>query len=370
MIVSHAAVVDVNQKVFAEMGRRHDVSIVTPAHWRHEYSRDLFPPMRLASFEGSLVGRAVVRAGSVPLHAYVGRLRPLLRDVNPDMCYVEEEPYSLAAFQWVRAAAITRTPAAFYSAQNIAKRYPAPFEAGRRYVYSRAAAAIAVTDEVRDVLRATGFRRSVATVPLAVDTAVFTPEGSKGVRAGRTDEAFMVGFLGRLVPEKGIDVLLTALGRLRAQGVRLLCIGSGPMAARCRSTDGVTVAEGVAHRDVPRHLRTIDVLALPSRTTPRWKEQFGRAMIEAMACGIPVIGSDSGHIPRVLGPAGCGVIVPEGDAVALAGAVQTLMQDAALREQMGRRGRETAVRSYSLAAVALNLETALTDVVRAHRRAS
>ena len=67
--------------------------------------------------------------------------------------------------------------------------------------------------------------------------------------------------------------------------------------------------------EVPAVLRALDVLVLPSLTTPSWKEQFGRVLQEAMACAIPVVGSDSGEIPHVIGDAG--LVTPEGDAAAL-----------------------------------------------------
>ena len=51
-------------------------------------------------------------------------------------------------------------------------------------------------------------------------------------------------------------------------------------------------------------MRKLHALVLPSRTTPRWKEQFGRVLIEAMACGVPPVGSDSGEIPHVIDDAG------------------------------------------------------------------
>jgi glycosyltransferase involved in cell wall biosynthesis len=94
----------------------------------------------------------------------------------------------------------------------------------------------------------------------------------------------------------------------------------------------------------------MDLLAAPSLTTPQWREQFGRMLVEAMACGVPVVGSDSGEIPHVLGAAG--LVVPEGDADALAGALGTLLADPSLRARLAAAGRARAQAEFALPRVA------------------
>jgi glycosyltransferase involved in cell wall biosynthesis len=101
---------------------------------------------------------------------------------------------------------------------------------------------------------------------------------------------------------------------------------------------------------MPDFYRSVDVLVLPSRTTPRWKEQFGRVLVEAMACETPVIGSDSGEIPYVIGRDG--LIFPEDDIDALAAHLRSLQEDAALRRELGRRGRQRVLANYTQARIA------------------
>jgi glycosyltransferase involved in cell wall biosynthesis len=103
----------------------------------------------------------------------------------------------------------------------------------------------------------------------------------------------------------------------------------------------------------------MDVLVLPSRTTPRWAEQFGRVLVEAQSCGIPVIGSDSGEIPWVIQVTGGGVIFPEGDDEALAGELILLRDDVEKRLALGERGRERARALFSVRAVADKMENLL-----------
>jgi glycosyltransferase involved in cell wall biosynthesis len=134
--------------------------------------------------------------------------------------------------------------------------------------------------------------------------------------------------------------------------VHLLLLGSGPLEAEIRQRfdhDGgakqLTIVNSVPHAEVGHYLNGMDVLVLPSLTTTFWKEQFGHVLIEAFACETPVVGSSSAEIPNVIGDAG--LIVPEGNAEALCGALTRLADDASLRADLGRRGRERALARYT-----------------------
>ncbi len=105
---------------------------------------------------------------------------------------------------------------------------------------------------------------------------------------------------------------------------------------------GLSLRQQSLPDDVPRALAEIDTLAAPSLTQPHWKEQFGRVLIEAMACGVPVVGSDSGEIPQVVGDAG--LIVPEGDVAALRAALLHLAEDSSLCERLAHAGRARVLR--------------------------
>jgi glycosyltransferase involved in cell wall biosynthesis len=112
----------------------------------------------------------------------------------------------------------------------------------------------------------------------------------------------------------------------------------------------VAIETTVPHEDVPRWLNAMDVLCAPSLTTPRWREQFGRMLIEAFACGVPVIASDSGEIPYVVGDAG--LIVAERDAAAWTRALERVCADPSLRGDLSARGRRRAVSLYDWSVVA------------------
>jgi glycosyltransferase involved in cell wall biosynthesis len=101
---------------------------------------------------------------------------------------------------------------------------------------------------------------------------------------------------------------------------------------------------------VPRYLNAMDVLCAPSCTTPRWREQFGRMLVEAFACGVPVIGSDSGEIPHVLGDAG--LVAREGDEAAWGRALAGLLESPARRGELAVRGMERARARFAWPVVA------------------
>jgi len=165
---------------------------------------------------------------------------------------------------------------------------------------------------------------------------------------------FVIGYLGRLVPQKGLLDLVEALPLLPAH-LRVRLIGDGVQKPQLLAR----AAElGVGDRlelvpwtnDVPAELRRLDALALPSHTTRGWKEQFGRVLIEAMSCGVPVVGSSSGEIPKVIGDAG--LIYPEGDVCVLAATLGRLAERPALHADLARRGRARVLERYTQAALA------------------
>jgi glycosyltransferase involved in cell wall biosynthesis len=185
-------------------------------------------------------------------------------------------------------------------------------------------------------------------IPPGVDVVRFRPDDAARRRLldrlGWADGDRVVGFLGRFVPEKGIATLLEALRTVRPPW-RALFVGGGPMEDSLRRFAAehpgrVHVQTGVGHDEVPIWLNAMTILCAPSRTTPGWREQFGRMLIEAMACGVPVVASDSGEMPSVVGDAGA--IVAEQDVPAWTAAIDRLLGDDVMRRGYAARGIERA----------------------------
>jgi glycosyltransferase involved in cell wall biosynthesis len=290
------------------------------------------------------------------------KLAATLATVRPDVIDIWEEPWSLLSAQICRLRDRLLPAAKIISEteQNIAKRLPPPFEAIRRFTLGRADFLIGRNAEAIQVARSKGFRGPAAVVGNGVDTELFSPAPEGPAELPRARGAFRIGYAGRLVREKGLDVLLEAVGSLPAPR-SLVLSGEGPFLEKMNRAPFVQWAGTVPREELPAFYRGLDALVLPSHTTSRWKEQFGRVLVEAQACGIPVVGSSSGAIPEVIGDAG--LVFPEGNAAYLAVALQRLRADASLRRTLACKGRERACVHYGWNAIAAQMRQVYLSVL-------
>ena len=224
---------------------------------------------------------------------------------------------------------------------------------------ARADGWIAGGELVYEAMVRKGFPRATGRViTLGVDMDRFQPlpAGDRDhVRRSLGLSGPVIGFTGRLVKAKGLDLLMAALPGVR-EAWSLLVLGSGPYqgliehwAARRGLKDRVRILLAT-HDEVPRYLGAMDLLVAPSQTTPSWKEQFGRMVIEAFACGVPVVGSDSGEIPRVIGDAG--MVVGESDVSGWTKAIDQLLRASETRTRLAERGLERCRANYSVERIA------------------
>ncbi len=196
-------------------------------------------------------------------------------------------------------------------------------------------------------------QRPLFVTPFGVDTAVFVrPENTKSAR--HVDHPnWVIGTSKGLAGVYGIDVLLHAFALLPERApdgrpLRLRLLANGPQAAEFR-TLGATLGlqqridfvGGISHADMPTALQTFDLFVAPSR-----QESFGVSVLEAAACQLPVVASDTGGLPEVVQHGVTGLLVPPGDVQALAGALLHLVQAPALCLSMGAAGRRLVLDHY------------------------
>jgi len=340
-----------------------ELCVLIPNRWRHygcwrqpAIGEDVRSVCRVEPVAFPWVGPA-----QFYLHWYRG-LASLLKSFRPDVIDLWEEPWGLVSAQAVRLRNkfVPATRIISETEQNICKQLPFPFEQFRRYTLKHADFAVARSQEAAEVLRSKGYAGEVEVVPNGVDVELFRPMNRSECRSAIGAIGFQVGYVGRLVEEKGLSDLVESL-KWCDQSVQLLFVGAGPakralevQAARQGCAGRVRFLESRPLEQLPEVMNGLDCLVLPSRTTDRWKEQFGRVLIEAGACGVPVVGSDSGAISSVIGDAG--LVVPERNPRELAAAIEMLRVDADLRTRMGQAGRRQAVEQYSWQRVAERME--------------
>jgi glycosyltransferase involved in cell wall biosynthesis len=358
-----------------------DLHLLTPKRWMHYGKwRDAEAPLS-PKFQTTIAPVRFGWAGPAQyfLHYYPSLPR-LLKTFQPDIIDLWEEPWGLVSAHACRLRNKLLPQAKIISEteQNINKVLPFPFEGFRRYTLRHADYAVGRNREAIDVIRSKGYAGPAEVVPNAVDTTLFRPldraqcraeigrqiaaiENQKSSTATAIENAFLIGYAGRLVEEKGLMDALDALPNSPPQA-HLLLLGSGPQQEALRQRAAELHLESRVHflparplEQLAAFMNALDVFILPSRTTARWKEQFGRVIIEAHACGTPVIGSDSGAIPDVIADAG--LVVPEKNLQAAAEAICKLAVAPELARQLGLKGMENARNYFTWQRVAERMAT-------------
>lgn len=306
------------------------VTLIVPQFWEERDSAPIVPDDRIQVIE-----LPIKRPGDVNRHRHVSssKVHQVIRDLEPDLLDLHEEPYSLVTHQWLRKAP-SSLPVVMYTAQNLDKRFPPPFAQWERQALRRASGMYPCSRQAASVARGKGHGGLIRVLPLGIDPEFFYP-GTQNL----DDPVITLGFVGRLVREKGVMDAVHVLHALRkARPARLLIVGSGPMEAEARALvhslgeqDAVQFLPWCHATELASLYRQMHLLLAPSRSTATWVEQFGRMLVEAQACGAVVAGYASGAIPEVAGAASA--LVSEGDLRALSTAVQDILEDVATFER-------------------------------------
>ncbi|MFN8534883.1 MAG: glycosyltransferase family 4 protein [Dehalococcoidia bacterium] len=325
-----------------------DLTLVVPPYWRFGKRRDPLEPGHDRGYR-TIVMNPILN-GNHHLHLYP-RIGRVLDELRPDLLHIDEEPYDAVTVHALAAARRRGIPAVFFTWQNLDVRYPPPFEWFRAWTLRRADGAIAGNQDAADILRRHRYTGPLAVIPqFGVDPEAFP------FRPPRHAAPFRIGYAGRLWHGKGIDLLFEAAAGLEGDWrIDLLGMGDEEPAIRRQIGqlglgDRVTLLGSRPSREMPAFLATLDALVLPSRSLANWKEQFGRVLIEAMATGVAVVGSDSGEIPHVIGDAG--LVFPEGDSAALRERLAALIGAPGMVADLATRGRERVLARFSQARIA------------------
>jgi glycosyltransferase involved in cell wall biosynthesis len=327
------------------------LTVIVPPYWKEPRVGKV--PLEKAYTRGyDLITETMALNGSYHLHFYP-RLARWVKVLKPDLFHVDEESFNLATVQGIRLARRYGAKAVFYNWANIYKELPPPFRQFEQYSFKHASGALVGAVEAKEILERKGFCKPVEICPqFGVDPGVI--HRTAPPKAFYRPDLFTIGYAGRLVEEKGLALLVEAAARLKGD-CRVVFIGSGALQDSLqvqaeRLKVRVEFIPNIPNVEMPAYLSGLDVLALPSLTRPNWKEQFGRILIEAMACGVPVMGSSSGEIPQVIGDAG--LVFPEGDTETLTTILQKLLDNQDLRQELSQKGLRRVREKYTQAQIA------------------
>ena len=373
LVASHTYIVDLNCEKLRALARLEpgiEVTVVVPKRWHpggvqsktiETQPRDegAFRIVPISNFSQNHQG----------LLLFGTELVQLLKEFRPQIIQVEQGAKALAHTQAIVLNQLLRLKAKniFFTWWNLPYTLKFPISLLESYNLNNTDGIISGNQDGATILREHGYKGAIKVMPqLGIDEKLFAPrsqlELTGKLAIDRSD--FVIGFVGRFVPEKGLITLLNALVILKDRPWKLLLVGRGPLksdilsiAATNQIQDRIIIVESVAHTEVADYINLMSTLVLPSETTSDfktltsvgWKEQFGHVLIEAMACKVPVIGSDSGEIPNVIGDAG--LVFPEGDAEALANCCVQMME-AELAEKLGTIGYMKAMSQYTNQALA------------------
>ena len=355
LFISHAYVVGVNQGKLDAIAQVEglEVGLLAPSNWKAlEWGRLL--PLERPYPNVEIYAAPVLFSGRVGAYFYAPWvLWQIVRDFKPDLIQVETEVFSLCAFEVAILARMTGIPMVVFGWENQLRQLSAARWQICQFVLETAKAIVPGNQDGANLMRSWGYTGLVEVMPqMGVDLDFFCPSPSGHEQ--KVDRPFNIGFLGRLAAAKGIDSIFAAASQLKTQGLNFqitLC-GSGPDEKMLRDeaekqgiANQVIWRSAVRHEGVPIELASFDVLVLPSRTTPSWKEQFGHVLIEAMAMGIPTIGSSSGEIPHVIGRSD--LVFPEDDWQGLAAILERMILDPDWWREVRQYGLDRVDRYYS-----------------------
>lgn len=286
----------------------------------------------------------------------VGALRQLLKDVRPDLVHIDAEPTTRLAATVTGLCRRLDIPSVLKTWDSLPRAHSTR---RRRYSLSRLGGLVAGTAMAADLIRAEHPRLPTFVIPDHVPSvpSSVTP---------RPDDRLVIGFAGRLIPERGLDLLFQACVKLPCSWT-LQVLGTGPdLESLERLAERLGIASRITwHGGLPRSARAaiwpcIDAIAVPSRRTTDWVETKAPILLEAMSHGVAAVAADTGALPDLLGDAG--IVVPEGDALSLTQALERYSAPR-LRQEFGRAARQHVIHNFSPTAIAKRTAEAWTRVL-------
>lgn len=369
LFVSHAYIVGVNQGKLAAIAQYAEVGLLAPKTWQSkDWNRALTletPYPSIKTYSGNILFSG--RGGAYIYNPL--RIWQVLRQFKPDILQAEVEVFSLCALELALWSRITKVPLVIFAWENM-DRSLFLRQWIRDFVLKTAPLIITGNRDGKQLLEKWNYQGIVEVMPqIGVDEKLFTPKAPQPNKP-----EINIGFLGRIVPEKGIDLLIEAASQLKQQNLsfKVIICGTGPtkpllqqQAEQQGVSDSIVWRDAVPHDQVPQEIEKFDILVLPSRTVNTWKEQFGHVLIEAMAIGIPTVGSTCGEIPNVINHPD--LTFTEENTEELATILSRLIREEGFRKAMGQYCLNRVHQNYTHECIAQR-SVALWETVRSDKR--
>ena len=343
LFIWHGGVVETYQKYIEELAKYDDldVTLLLP-EWSIEGSQKV-----TAYIPKDAKYKVIVAKGTAPQEPLINIFPSLpyyLWKIKPDIVHLFEEPWHNIAIYldfWMNIIGrFHKMKLIFQTFQNQIEDYQKNWQFVQNMTFKTSSAAISCTNDGVDVLKHWGYKKPIYFIYPGIETKLFGFKDSTHLREKLGLTKFTIGYFGRMIKDKGVEDLIEGCKKLQFP-YQLLMIGEGSDKKYFQTlTDNAIWLSAVSPNEISEYYSALNLLVLPSRTTPRWKEQFGRVLAEAMLCGIPVIGSSSGEIQNVIGDAS--LIFDEGDSKDLSRKIWQIYQDKELRDKIIEKGLERA----------------------------
>lgn len=374
LVASHTYIVDLNREKFRALSRLEpnlEVTIVVPKRWKPGgVQNKIIESQYLDEGNFKVIPLSNFSENNQGLLTFGLDLISLLKNFKPDIIQVEQGSKALTYSEFIFFNQLLGLKAknVFFTWWNLPYQLKFPVSLLETYNLKYTDGIVVGNQDGADILREHGYNGPIKVMPqLGVDEQLFKPHPEPELKAelGIKNDEFVVGFVGRFVEEKGLLTLAKALAGLKDYAWKWLLLGRGELRSQLLELsttldfkDRLILVESVPHDQVQRYINLMNTLVLPSETTYKfktltaagWKEQFGHVLIEAMACQVPVIGSDSGEIPYVIKEAG--LVFPEGNIEALQQCLRQLMEQPELAKSLGHKGYERTITHYTNTALA------------------
>lgn len=370
LAISHSAIQPTYHKKFQEISKYPNIQlrVLVPEAWFENYQKLLFSQIDFGQ-NLTFYSLKVAFPGYGSRFFFTRNIIRHFRNFRPDIIHLEEEPWSLCALQTIilRAIFCPKSKLIFRTSLSIPIKLKFNFLISliEKLTFKKADYAFILSSRAGYILIQKGYNKGMRVSPNGVDTEIFKKMNVEKLKQdlGIAKDNFVIGYVGRLMRMKGLETLIKAfsllINEVSLSKSHLLIIGSGEykdemlsLASALNVQEKIIFIDSVPANEIPKYINCMDVLVLPSITTSGWVEFFGRVLVEAMVCQVPVIGSNSGEIPNVIGDSG--LIFQEGDEKDLKDKLYTILVNPQLRKSLAMKGFQRANSLYTWESIAKN----------------